>query len=150
MTLTAKRMDEPIRLQVYEKFGAALNALKTGDRRGAYDLGEEAWALVPEPKYGWDTSYMCLLMMVKALRGAGKCDPAIELVNGYVTSPHYAPHESGPYFWLGTLYFEKGDFAQAHSYLDRANKMSRGRDFVDEDKRYRDFYFGQKKTKARH
>jgi hypothetical protein len=145
MTTAPETMDDSIRLLVYEKLGAAMKAASAGDLNTARALSTEAWQHIPEPKYGWDTSYMCLRGIVNVLRGIGDHDRAIGLVNDYLASQYYSDSEAAPFFWLGTLYFEKGDTEQAYAHMDRANQKSKGRVFVDEDKRYRDFYFSRKK-----
>lgn len=99
----------------------------------------EAWALVPEPKFGWDSSYVVLGRMVSFLRAAKVYEKAISLVHGYLESGHHLDYEDGPYFWLGTLHYEKGNLGDAYTYLDRANRMSGGRCFREEEPKYKAF-----------
>lgn len=133
-------MEDAIRVPIYELFGKAKEATSHGNHAKAESLCDEAWARIPEPKFGWDVSYMCVLGMVKFLRSAGKHDKAIDLVNAYLASEFYSDFEDGPYFWLGTLHYEKGDLLKAFEYFDRANKMSRGRCFVEEEAKYKQFF----------
>lgn len=141
-------MDEAIRLRVYGLFTEAKECVARGNLDRAAHLCEEAWKLIPDPKYGWDSSYMCVLGMAQFLRGAQRYDRAIEIVQGYLDSEYHEEYQHGPHFWLGTLHFEKGELGVAYSCFDRANKISRGRCFRDEDPRYKAF-FNAFKTKGR-
>jgi hypothetical protein len=123
---------------------SAKRALASEDRDGAARLAYEAWTLVPEPKYGCDRAYMFMFALMRFARPAGAYDDLIAIVDGYISSGFHSEHEDGPYFWLGTLYFEKGNLMRAFEYFDRAQKMSRGRCFVDEDPRYKRFYTANK------
>ncbi|HKE83195.1 MAG TPA: hypothetical protein VKB50_05560 [Vicinamibacterales bacterium] len=133
-------MDESIRTAAYDLFRQAKESLQTQDFASAERCCMEGWGLIPEPKYGWDSSYMCLLYVVRFLRGARCYDLAMKLVHEYLLSGYHHDYVYGPYFWLGTLHFEKGEMAEAFGQFDRANKMSAGRCFKEEDPRYKSFY----------
>jgi hypothetical protein len=137
---TPLTMDESIRLAAYDLFRQAKEFVQAQDFATAERCCIQAWGLIPEPKYGWDSSYMCLLYAVKFLRGAKCYDVPMKLVHEYLLSGYYRDHEDGPYFWLGTLHYEKGEMAEAFNQFDRANRMSRGRCFKEEDPRYKAFY----------
>jgi hypothetical protein len=137
--INVKSMDDTVRTTVYSLFGQAKQALERGNNSDAERLTDEAWAAVPAPKYGWDRTYMVLFMLTKLLRAVGSHGKGIQLVRGYLNSEYYSDHEDGPFFWLGTMHFEKGELAEAFEYLNRANSMSKGRCFDEEDPKYKAF-----------
>jgi tetratricopeptide (TPR) repeat protein len=143
-------MDESIRVRVYDLFKQAKEALESDDNCAAELCCDQAWNIIEEPKYGWDSSYMCLLYAVRYLRGASCYDKAIALVDGYLTFGHHHSYEDGPYFWLGTLWYEKGELGKAFSYFKKANKISKGRCFVEENSKYKTFYKTFKTTGYQH
>ena len=136
----SQTINEEIRLEVYRLLGAAKKAGESGDIATSTQLANEAWSHIPEPKFGWDVTYVCIGAMVKLLRRCGQHDQAMAIVNGYLQSPYYLDYQDGPHFWLGTLQYEKGDLAAAYQHFERANRMSRGRCFVEEDSKYKGFF----------
>ncbi len=124
---------------IYAVLAKAKPAVESGDNQLASQYSDEAWALVPEPRFGWDSSYICTHHTVKILRRAGLYDKAIALVNSYMTSGFHLDYQDGPYFWLGTLHFEIGEMEEAFGLLKRANSMSGGRCFLEEDPKYKKF-----------
>jgi tetratricopeptide (TPR) repeat protein len=133
-------MSDTVRLPIDDLFQQAKQAIASGDHASAVQLCEEAWNRIPEPRFGWDTTYVRLGIFVKFMRASRSYDKPISIVNAYLGSEHYRDYQHGPYFWLGTLYFEKGDLETAFDYFQRANAMSRGRCFVEEDPRYKAFF----------
>jgi tetratricopeptide (TPR) repeat protein len=133
-------IDEAVRLRVYSLFKEARAALLAADRDSCKHLCNEAWALIPDPKFGWDVSYMCVLAMAEFLRDAGALEQALDTVDAYLASPYYLEYQDGPHFWLGTIYFEQGRFAEAFLHMDKANGMSRGRCFAEQYQRYKAFF----------
>jgi tetratricopeptide (TPR) repeat protein len=133
-------MPDDVRLPIYAVFSEAKQAAAAGDHARAEQLCEDAWGRIPEPKFGWDVTYVCLGAFVKYMGASRSYDKPIEAVNAYLGSPYYAEYQDGPYFWLGSLYYEKGDLARAFEYFERANAMSKGRCFVEEDPRYKAFF----------
>lgn len=135
-----KTLDDAVRNNLNEMIKSAFLDIKNGDLQSAISIGDNIFESIPEPKYGWDYSYILLECMVEILRSTGQYGKAFELVNKYISSPYYLDYEDGPYFWLGTLYFEKSEFSEAYENFQRANKISRGRCFVEEDPKYKAFY----------
>jgi hypothetical protein len=134
------KLDPALRDAILALFAQARKALDSENRDEAVSFSTEAWARVPEPKFGWDVTYVFLSRMVRFFRNGAQIDEGIKLVNGYLGSGHHLEYEDGPYFWLGTLYFEKGDLQRAYDYFVRAEKMSGGRCFRDEESRYKQFF----------
>jgi hypothetical protein len=124
----------------------AKNATERGDPDGAARACMQVWEQLPEPKYQWDFSYVFLHGMVTYLRSARRnYDELVKIVEGYISSKYFDPEDYGPYFWLGTLAYERGDTEAAYQYFEKANKMTGGRCFADQDPRYRAFF---KETRA--
>jgi tetratricopeptide (TPR) repeat protein len=128
-------------------FGEAKAALASGDLVGASEASFRAWAAVPEPKYGWDFSYVLLNSLVTFARPTARRREVVPIVEGYLASEFYLDYQEGPWFWLGTIYFEEGDMLRAFENFERAVSISRGRCFREEDPKYRRFYEETKRTK---
>jgi len=133
------KLDAALRDAILGLFALARKARDSENRVDAVRLSEEAWAQVPEPKFGWDVTYVFLSRMVRFFRDGGQIDEGIQLVNSYLGSGNHLDYEDGPYFWLGTLYFEKGELQKAYEHFVRAEKMSGGGCFREEDPRYKQF-----------
>jgi tetratricopeptide (TPR) repeat protein len=139
----------PLSPAVLEKTDAILwkarAAADAGNYEQAIELALDAWDAVPEPKYGSDRTYMFLFALFRFGRLSERRQELIEIINGYLNSGFYRATEDGPYFWLGALRFEEGQFDQAMVDLHRAVQMSRGRCFREEDPRYKQFYEDRRK-----
>ena len=92
----------------------------------------------PEPKYGWDRTYMFLFALFRSGRLSTQRKAVIDIVTGYLKSDYDLAVEDGPYFWLGALMFEEGQFDTAFENLQQAVQISHGRCFREEDPRYRE------------
>ncbi|ULQ46503.1 hypothetical protein JN531_015560 [Flagellatimonas centrodinii] len=127
---------------IYALLRKAQEAIAIGDEDSAERFCDDAWNAIPEPKYGWDSSYICTSHEVALLRSLRRFDKAISLTQGYLDSGFHLEYEDGPFFWLGTLHFEKDDLDKAYEFFERANKMSRGHCFREEDPKYKLFFKG--------
>lgn len=141
MVTTALKLDLKIVEGVEDLFLEAKNALARGDADAVARFCKQAWQRVPEPKFQWDFSYSFLDGLVTYLRPARRnYDELAKIIDEYITSQYFRADEYGPYFWLGTLAFERGDTDAAHQYFEKADKLTGGRCFADEDLRYKKFY----------
>lgn len=129
-------------------------ASDSGNPEEAARLALEAWANVPEPKFGWDRSYMFLFSLFRFGRLSTRRRDIIAIVSEYLHSEYYRPEEDGPHFWIGALLFEEGDLGAAFDSLQRAVQISRGRCFREEDPKYKKFFderrAGEKKGSPAH
>jgi hypothetical protein len=101
----------------------------------------QIWERLPEPKFQWDLTYMFLHGMVRYLRPAHRYyDELTTILKDYIASKYFLPDDYGPHFWLGTLAFESGDTSAAYEHFSKADKLTGGRCFSDEDPRYKKFY----------
>jgi hypothetical protein len=79
--------------------------------------------------------------MVRYLRPAHRYyDELTTILKDYIASKYFLPDDYGPHFWLGTLAFESGDTSAAYEHFSKADKLTGGRCFSDEDPRYKKFY----------
>lgn len=115
-------------------------ASDAGNQEEAARLAFDAWAAVPDPKYGWDRSYMFLFSLFRFGRLSQRRREIISIVSDYLKSEYYLPDEDGPHFWLGALLFEEGDLEAAFGSIQRAVQISRGRCFREEDPKYKRFF----------
>lgn len=120
-------------------------AFEKSDFEEAGRLALEAWEIVPEPKFGWDRSYMFLFSLFRSGRLSSHRKRIIDIVDDYLRSAWYLDGQDGPHFWRGALLFEEGQFDAAFEDLQRAAKMYRGRCFQEEDPRYKKFYDERRK-----
>ena len=128
-------------------------AFDGSDPEEAGRLALEAWAAVPEPRYGWDHSYMFLFFLFRLGRRSSQRKAIIDIVTGYLRSSYYLPVEDGPYFWLGALLFEENQFDAAFENLQRAVQISHSRCFREEDPKYKKFFDERRKqlpARSRH
>jgi thioredoxin-like negative regulator of GroEL len=122
-------------------FAAAKEALENGDNAEAARLADEAWSMLPEPRFGWDYSYACLDWLVETKLGAPLgLESLTQLVETYVASEQCAADNFGARFSLGALYFEQQRLDEAFERFAEANKLSGGHCFTENDPRYRKFF----------
>jgi hypothetical protein len=120
-------------------------AFDRADHEEAANLALQAWDAVPEPKYGWDHSYVFLASLFRRARLSARRSEIMRIVREYLDSDFYLAIEDGPHFWLGALLFEEGQFEAAFENLERAARISRGRCFREEDPKYKKFFDERRK-----
>jgi len=133
-------LDEKLRNELDLLFRMARQKFSSGDGNGAIMLAETAWSKLPEPKFGWDVSKSYTHALAKLYRDAKLYELAINLMNSLFASGTVKPYQDGPVFLMGTILFEKGDLDSAYHFFDEAKRISKGRCFVGEDKKYADFH----------
>lgn len=125
----------------------ARNNLELGEIELAVNMATTAWAKVPEPKFGWDVSKSFVSSVARIYRNSKKFDAALTLMNELFSSGTVKKHQDGPYFLLGTIYFEMGDKLESIEWLSQANEISKGRCFREQDPKYLKFFLENKKDK---
>ncbi len=133
-------LDPIIREKVDQLFIEAGKTFDSGNKSAGLELAEKAWSVIPSPKFDWDVSLSFTQTMACFYRDSELYEKAIELMGDLIREKELKPHQDGPFFTLGTIYFEKGDLDQSFKNLDKANKISKGRCFRNGDKKYLDFY----------
>jgi len=131
-------LDAGLRDEIDLAFREAKQMLRDGDLQSAITAGEAAWARFPEPRFDWDVSQSYVHALATLYRDAGMYPQAIALMQSLLQSGRVESFEDGPYFVMGTIYFEMGDLENAKRFLGEANRISRGRCFRDEPVKYRD------------
>ncbi|HDR8958770.1 MULTISPECIES: tetratricopeptide repeat protein [Burkholderia cepacia complex] len=129
-----------VRDEIDKKFIRAREKFKAGDGVGAVQDAEAAWSELPVPKFGWDVSKSYTQALAKIYRDTGNYQNALNLMQELFASGTVKPHQDGPRFVIGTIYFEKGDAVEAKKWFGEANQISKGRCFQGEDKKYLDFF----------
>jgi tetratricopeptide (TPR) repeat protein len=144
-TLNKKVFDEIDTLHAEAKA-----ALGRKDLGAAARLSDEAWAKLPEPKFGWDHSYNCLHRLVEFKRPTGQgLQEMISLVQGYIASEYFRADTFGSHFLLGTLYYDVGELDRAFEAFQTADKLSGGYCFNSQDPKFRKFYKEQKDARKK-
>lgn len=113
----------------------------------AIELANIAWIEIPEPKFDWDVTNSFTMGVAETYRDCKIFDAAIKLLNELFASRSVESHEDGPYFLMGTTYYEMGDTDNALKWLTQANAISKGRCFREEDQKYLKFFLENKKGK---
>jgi len=129
-----------ILIESYREFQA-------GNCARAVELANNAWAEVPEPKFGWDVTNSFVIGIAETYRDCQLYEPAINLLNDLFSAKAVDSFEDGPYFMMGTTYYEMGDFENSLKWLSQANTISKGRCFREEDPKYLKFFLENKKDK---
>jgi tetratricopeptide (TPR) repeat protein len=126
-------LDPAIEQKISARFKQALALLNSADKVKASQLALDAWNQMPEPRFGWDVSLSKTRVLVHILREAGQYEPAIDVLKQHLQSRFYQEYQYHPYFLLGTVYFAMGDMDSARENFRIADRISRGRCFVDEN-----------------
>lgn len=132
-----KDLNESVRDEIDVILRHAQKALTTGDKQSATKLVEEAWSKLPDPKFGWDVSKSFAHAVAELYRDTGNFSAALKVMNNLFLSGTVKPYQDGPYFILGTIYFELGDLENAKKSLIKAAKISKGRCFNGEPEKYK-------------
>ena len=134
-----KTLDDS-RMQELAKIGAETRQQLS---EGKVDLAqlnlEHAWNLVPEPKAEFDISISLVLGAIRLLASSKQPSYALRWINELQKLPVSAI-DAEPNFLMGMTYIELNDESKAFEHFDKAYKMSKGRCFQGEEKKYLDFY----------
>lgn len=118
----------------------AKEQISAGEKAQGIKTAETAWDKVPAPKFGWDVSKSFAHLLAKFYRNTGNFDSAIKLMTALFDSGTVKAHQDGPRFIFATIYYEMGNEASALKWFEEANKISKGRCFQGEDKKYIEFF----------
>lgn len=136
-----QHLDPKLRDEIDSKFRLARILLDSGDTEQAIKLSEDAWDLLPDPKFEWDVSKSYTHAMAVRYRDAKKYDEAIRLMKSLFESNTVKPYQDEPYFIMGTIFYEKGDLDEARRWLKKANEISNGRCFQGEPEKYKNLIY---------
>lgn len=131
-------LDISLRDKLDATFKEARSRLELSDIENAVKIAESAWEMLPEPKFEWDVSKSYVQTLAGIYRDSGNFQEAISLLNELFSSGTLQPHQDRPRLVLGTVYFEMGDLANARKWFDEANRISKGRCFNGQPKKYKD------------
>src|ERR1700754_135230 len=116
-------LDSAVRDEIDAQFIRSREKLKAGDRAGAIQDAEAAWAALPSPKFGWDVSKSYAQALTKTYRDTGSLQSALSLMEELFASGTVKPHQDAPRFLTGTIYFEMGDAESAGKWFVDANQI---------------------------
>ncbi|MFZ4701159.1 MAG: hypothetical protein ACOYMG_14010 [Candidatus Methylumidiphilus sp.] len=134
-----KTIPDDIMHQMKELGVQVREALKQGNAEEAQSLLEQGWQLIPEPKSEYNISISKVLASIRLMAQSGKPSLALEWIEELKHLPISAI-DAEPDFLTGITHFELGNMGAAFQHFDRSSKMSKGRCFEGEDKKYIDFY----------
>lgn len=130
-------LDPNLRDQIDLAFRSARQLLDEGRTDLAIGTASAAWGRLPEPKFGWDVSKSYTHALAGLYRDAKRFREAVALMEALFASGTVLSYEDGPYFVLGTIYYEMGDMEQARHWLGEADRISKGRCFREQPEKYR-------------
>lgn len=134
-----KSVNDEIMKEMRELGAKVREALKNGNVEEAQSLLEQGWRLIPEPKSEYDISISKVLASIRLMAQSGKPSLAFKWIEELKYLPISAI-DAEPDFLIGMTFFELHDEDKAFLHLERANKLSKGRCFQDEDKKYLEFF----------
>lgn len=135
-----KDLNPAIRDEIDKLFIRSKGKLDSGDTTGAIQDAEMAWNILPEPKFDWDVSQSFTHALAETYRDTGDFQNSLNLMQKFFASGTIESYEDGSRFILGTIYFEMNDEENAKKWFAEANRISKGRCFQGEDKKYLTFY----------
>ena len=119
---------------------SAYEALEKKDLNTAKEQAENAWELLPEPKFNWDVTLSFVSGICEMYKELGFYEKSHKIVDELLNSDHLDDYDDGPIFLKGAIYFEQGKLELAKEWFDKANTISKGRCFVSQPKKYKAFY----------
>ena len=119
---------------------SAYEALEKKDLNTAKEQAENAWELLPEPKFDWDVTLSFVSGICDMYKELGFYEKSHKIVDELLNSDHLDDYDDGPIFLKGAIYFEQGKLELAKEWFDKANTISKGRCFVSQPKKYKAFY----------
>ena len=114
-----------------------------------YDLGnyedsikylEEAWDALPEPKGIYSDSYHFAFYLSETYLQINNFNKANKWAEEIFTCGLDRIDSGEREFLSGKVAYEMGDISAARQYFKIANEKSEGRCFIDEDKKYIEFF----------
>jgi tetratricopeptide (TPR) repeat protein len=111
-------------------------------QQGAFAQAEpyylQAWAMLPEPKQGWDISDVTIYTIAGLYREWKRFPEAKHWI-AQALREDLQPHEFLQHREAGTIYFDAGELETARSYLEHAWHVGGVRAFQGEDPKYLKF-----------
>ncbi|NTS77891.1 hypothetical protein HR060_13610 [Catenovulum sp. SM1970] len=129
-----------LREKIDNLYIAAFKALEKKDFKIAKQQAEQAWDYLPEPKFDWDVTLSFVSATCEMYRELSLFESSHKIVDELIASGHLDEYDDGPLFLKGTIYFEQGKKDEAKQWFDKANKISKGRCFAGEPKKYKAFF----------
>lgn len=144
MTSPHPELPAALREQVDALLKQAGDARRAGDLVNSERFRNEAWALLPEPRIGWNFYGQVVprnaLLFFRDTKQFDKAQRWLE-----VAREAYGPGRDDMIeFLAATLWFEMGDLDKAWAEFDRHHKAFKTRPFQGHDRKYLDFYLSRK------
>jgi tetratricopeptide (TPR) repeat protein len=140
-----KPLEKAIVDQVYAEMREGYARLKDGKPDEAEQHFLRAWALIPEPKLGWDISQITVIRIAKVYRSLKKFLEALRWARD-VFKCKPLPGDAEPYILLGSIHFEAGELDAAREHFQKAFDLAGKRGFEGEDPAYLKFLKEKKKA----
>ena len=126
-------LDNSIVEKMYALMQNGNELLKDGNTPQACKCYEEAWSHLPDPKLSWDSSQLMVSYFAEFYRDACMFKEAESYVEK-VFECKPAEGDGGPFYLLGTIYFESGHLVEAKRVFGRALELSGKRPFTGNPK----------------
>ncbi|MBB1335986.1 hypothetical protein H5154_22400 [Pseudoalteromonas sp. SR44-5] len=122
---------------------SAYKALEVKNVDIAKKKADEAWGLLPEPKFDWDVTLSFVTAICEMYRELTLYNDALQIIEQlleYRDKNKVGGFHGGIIFLKATIYYEMEQLPISYQWFNKANDMSRGRCFVDEPKKYKTFF----------
>lgn len=137
-------LDLKLRNEIDDLFISSYDAYKANNPDEMMRLADIAWSKIPDSKFSWDVSWSFVQSMVYTYIDFGNMKEALNLIDLYIDSGYLFDYEDGPFFLKGKVLFLMNRKDQSFEFFDKANSISKGRCFKDEDDKYLKFYLSEK------
>jgi len=97
----------------------------------------EAWSTLPEPKFTFDDSYRIAKRIINSYMDGQQLAEAKKWSDTLYSCDTERIDSGEREFFSGKVAYEMGDKDKAKEYFVVANQKSRGRCFIDEEKKYK-------------
>lgn len=137
-------LDLKLRNEIDDLFISSYDAYKANNPDEMMRLADIAWSKIPDSKFSWDVSWSFVQSMVYTYIDFGNMKESLNLIDLYIDSGYLFDYEDGPFFLKGKVLFLMNRKDQSFEFFDKANSISKGRCFKDEDDKYLKFYLSEK------
>ena len=142
---TRQELPPDLRQEIDSFLRQAGEAQRGNDPERSEKLRLQAWAMLPEPKLGWNFYSNIMprdnLVFYRDTKNFDKAKTWLD-----ITRESYGPgRDEAIELLAATLWYEMGDFDKAFEEFDRQYKAFRWRPFEGKDRKYLNFYLSRKK-----
>ncbi|MFN7783126.1 MAG: hypothetical protein ACK5PG_10375 [Lysobacterales bacterium] len=123
-----------------EKFTASRFSSESGDHVSAIALADDAWELLPEPRYRCGVSYITLLRRISARYKASEWRSGVEISTAAASATPFSTQVPVFLVKAGIGMFESNNLEGALDSFGKSWRLAKNFGFKGEDPKYLAFY----------